>query len=291
MHEIWLDGDKLPLIRDIGEYGAQEPAWAHPDRVMDYHLFLFVTEGRLTLWEDESEYILRKGQGLFLKKGIRQWGQPINEPGSRWFFIHFFDQPSNPLDKLEMVPLTFANKGASWFSQDVYQTSFKLPKTIEVPNDAHTERKLKELLQLYRSSNDLRHLLLSMNTLALFLDLYQQSEARKINSKADITVHKIIEILEKNSERKISGPYIASIMKMNYNYLCEVFKKKTGLSILDYHLRLRIDKSAEVLKSGKLTIYEVGERFGFSSPFYFSRIFKKITGYSPSDYLKNHYIN
>ncbi|WP_141500020.1 helix-turn-helix domain-containing protein [Paenibacillus luteus] len=291
MHDIWLDCDKLPLIRDIGEYGAQEPAWAHPDRLMDYHLFLFVTEGQLTLWEDECEYILQKGHGLFLKKGVRQWGQPINEPGSRWFFIHFFEHSPSLLHKPEMMPLSFLNKGVSWFSPDVYQTSFKLPKKIEVSNAAHTERKLKEMLQLYQSGNDLRHLLLSMHTLAFFLELYQQSEARKINSKADITVHKIIEILEKNSERKISGPFIASIMKMNYNYLCEVFKKKTGLSILDYHLRLRIDKSAEVLKSGKLTIFEVGERFGFSSPFYFSRIFKKVTGYSPSDYLKNHYIN
>lgn len=291
MHEIWLSGDRLPLVRDIGEYGPPVSGWAHPDRVMEHHLFLFVLEGQLTLWEEDQEYILQKGDALFLKKSIRQWGRPINQLGARWIYIHFYEDESGTLEQLERSPLSLLGKGTNMVSLEAYQAAMKMPKRIKASNDSLVTRKLAELLRLYRSKDGLRHIQLSIHTFELFVYLLQKSELNKVYSKTDITVMKIIDILEANSETNILGHHVATALQMNYNYLCGVFKNKTGISILDYHLRLRIDKSTELLKSGKLNISEVSERLGFANPYYFSRMFKKVTGYSPTQYLKNGYVN
>jgi len=291
MHEIWLSGDKLPLVRDIGEYGTPVSGWAHPDRIMDYHLFLFVLEGELRLCEDEQEYILQKGQALFLKKGVRQWGQPNNYLGSRWIFIHFYEDTAHLGEHSERSPISLLSRGTSMIAEEAYQAALKLPKKLEILNDSHVDRKLAELLRLYRSKDGLRHVMLSIQTMELFLYLLQKSEISKTYSKADITVFKIIDLLEANCESKLTGDYLASELQMNYSYLCGVFKQRTGLSILDYHLRLRIEKSTELLKSRHLNISEVSEKMGFSNPFYFSRMFKKVMGYSPTEYLKDNYIS
>lgn len=288
MHEIRLSGDKLPLVRDMGVYGAPEPNWAHPDRTMAENLLLYVTEGELSLGEDETEYQLCKGDALLLKRGVRQWGRPVNSPGSSWVFVHFYDQSASAEGP---SPLSFSllPRDALFFSPDKYRAEVALPKKIELPGDLHVERELKAMLRLYHSRNSLRHLLLSLKFMELLIYFLHKSKAAAVPSKAELTVRRVIDFLESRSDGKLTTGEIAEAMGMNYNYLSELFKQQTDSSILDHHLRLRIDRAAELLRTGKMNISEVGERCGFSDVYHFSRIFKKMTGYTPTDYMKSHY--
>jgi AraC family transcriptional regulator of arabinose operon len=289
MNEVLLYGDRLSLIHNIGEFKTPTADWVHPDRVMDVHLFIYVTHGNLVIWEGNTEFRLENGDALFLKRGIRHFGIESPSLDSNWFYIHFnIDAPSFD-EQRKYESFSMLHSVNSFFSTSLYRTAIKLPKYIRLSNNNYVERKLKELKDLFGSSNGVRHLLLSIQLMELFLYCYQMSETQKKYTKADITVNKIIEYLENNSDHKISRNEIAVEIQLNYNYLCDVFKQKTGLSIIEFHTRLRINKATEMLKKTSLNISEIGEILGFSNLFYFSRIFKKITGYSPTDYLKNQY--
>ena len=65
-----------------------------------------------------------------------------------------------------------------------------------------------------------------------------------------------------------------------------LFKKETGQNFLDYLTELRISKAKELLCGETLSVQDVAETVGYSDLKYFSRLFKKATGVSPSDYKK-----
>lgn len=57
-----------------------------------------------------------------------------------------------------------------------------------------------------------------------------------------------------------------------------------NVGISEYITSQKIDESRKLLKETNLKIYEISDQLGFESSFYFSKVFKKITGLSPKDF-------
>lgn len=71
----------------------------------------------------------------------------------------------------------------------------------------------------------------------------------------------------------------------SYNYLCALFKKLHGTTLREYLLSKKLDYAKELLSSGK-KVWEISETIGYSSPYNFSRAFKKYHGVSPENFAK-----
>lgn len=89
-------------------------------------------------------------------------------------------------------------------------------------------------------------------------------------------------LLRENLDRPVNMQQLAQELPMGYSKFRKEFKKATGLSPHEYHLALRIGKARELLLSTTLRIKEIAYQTGFDSVFYFSKLFKKKTGESPS---------
>ena len=79
---------------------------------------------------------------------------------------------------------------------------------------------------------------------------------------------------------------VSNAVGFNATYFSALFKKETGQNFVDYLTALRINKSKALLCREGLSVQDVAEMVGYSDLKYFSRLFKKITGVSPSDYKK-----
>ena len=81
---------------------------------------------------------------------------------------------------------------------------------------------------------------------------------------------------------------IAAHLGISEGHLSHTFKKETDYTILNYLTRYRIRKSMELLRDGRLKVYEVAERVGYRDITHFSSTFKKVVGISPSEYQDTH---
>jgi two-component system response regulator YesN len=97
-------------------------------------------------------------------------------------------------------------------------------------------------------------------------------------------IAKSIKYIHENFHRNISLDDVAKEVNMSYHYFSKFFKDSVGKNFVDYLTERRIEKSKEILKDGAVSIKEVCYQIGYSDPNYFSKIFKKITGITPTEY-------
>ena len=97
----------------------------------------------------------------------------------------------------------------------------------------------------------------------------------------------VMNIIRKNFDKDISVDEIATRLSINKSYLARIFKEKYNTSIKDFLINIRIKRAKELLADENATILKVSNSIGYTDPLYFSRIFKKKTGISPSLYRKN----
>ena len=100
-------------------------------------------------------------------------------------------------------------------------------------------------------------------------------------------ITKAYQILEKNyNESNFSVEQFAREMFVSRSLLYKKIKALTNLNITDFINSYKLKKSVELIKSTDQSISEIAFKTGFNDPKYFSRIFKKFYGTSPSDYIK-----
>jgi len=76
----------------------------------------------------------------------------------------------------------------------------------------------------------------------------------------------------------------AAHVHLNPQYFSKLFKYEAGETFIDYVTRLRIGKAQEMIREGGLSLKEVCYQVGYKDPNYFSRVFRKVTGLSPTEY-------
>ena len=92
--------------------------------------------------------------------------------------------------------------------------------------------------------------------------------------------------LHSNFSRKITLDDIGKLTFFSPNYCENIFKCETGRSVIDYLLEIRMAQAKRLLAERVCSLSDVSEAVGFDDYNYFSRVFKKRTGYTPREYRK-----
>ncbi|WP_077616993.1 response regulator [Bacillus sinesaloumensis] len=91
------------------------------------------------------------------------------------------------------------------------------------------------------------------------------------------------EFLDKNYEKSISLDTVAEQVGISSYYLSKLFKERFQHTIIEYLTNIRLEKAKELLLS-RVSLKEIALSIGYKDPNYFSRVFKKELGMSPSEY-------
>ncbi len=103
---------------------------------------------------------------------------------------------------------------------------------------------------------------------------------------ADDTLHKARNYLESNFDKPLNLDKVAGEVGLSSSYLSRSFKQKFGVSFTDYLNQLRLDRSKRLLRHSNKNIGEIAEEVGFNDGNYFSKVFKREEGVTPTEYRK-----
>jgi AraC-like DNA-binding protein len=109
------------------------------------------------------------------------------------------------------------------------------------------------------------------------------------NHRAEpVEIWKARKFIEQHSGEELSLNKVAKAVNMSANHVSEKFKQVTGVNFVDYVARARFEKACERLLNSNRRISEIAFAVGFQSLSQFNRVFKKLSGKSPSAFRAIH---
>lgn len=104
----------------------------------------------------------------------------------------------------------------------------------------------------------------------------------------DVSILPALDHLREHYREPCTVAYLAELCKLSPSHFYSRFKLSTGVAPIEYKNRLMIANAERLLlDEPELSIEVVSERMGFSSGNYFSRMFKRMSGLTPSEFRKN----
>ena len=109
-------------------------------------------------------------------------------------------------------------------------------------------------------------------------------EEQQISEKAEKSIDKVMTYIRSHFTEDISLNTTADSVYLHPTYISRLIKDQTGKTFTTLITEFRIEKAVDLLASSDLHVYEIAEQIGFHNLKYFYKVFKDVTGKSPSDY-------
>ncbi|SFF31460.1 AraC-type DNA-binding protein [Paenibacillus catalpae] len=136
--------------------------------------------------------------------------------------------------------------------------------------------------EAYPNSGDLVSQSLLYQYMARLVACNRQSASppHAVNTK-EIYISKAVTFIENSYSLPISIQDIAKFVGLDRTYLSGIFKAQFGVSLQAFLLRFRMNRAVELLHHQELTIGDIARSVGYTDPFLFSKMFKRVIGTSP----------
>lgn len=244
------------------------PLYSFGPAIREYHLLHICTKGSGSFYANDYRYHIKKGQGFLIYPNELTFYQA--DEHTPWSYVWIAVSGEEVEKFLTLIGLSKQNpifhcpdtERIASYIEDIMQHN-----TLSYSNEIYIEGVLMQLLS---------YLIESANT------PYKEDQ-----KNANIYINKAISYIHKNYQNPITVQEIADYLSLNRSYLTELFAKTVHFSPQQFLMKFRITKATEFLVDTELSIENIAYSCGYSNIYSFSKVFKKITGYSPSAYRKN----
>ena len=120
--------------------------------------------------------------------------------------------------------------------------------------------------------------------LEVISELIEKLNKFKSGSRANSMIRNVCRIVLENVDSEISVKIIADQLFLNHSYLSTIYKEKTGCSLVEYITMVKMERAKILFKDDSMRIYEIADKLGYKDVEYFSKLFKKYTGITPSEF-------
>jgi two-component system response regulator YesN len=149
---------------------------------------------------------------------------------------------------------------------------------------------LKNLLSLNSRYIDEMMRLDTIEDLCLWLLKITQKFVDSVDDGDDIknlqVIQKAAEYMKANFIEKLTIDDISQAVYLSPCYLSKIFKQELGCTIMEFLTKIRIEEAKKLLKNPKYNIMQVANEIGFEDPSYFTKVFKRSEGVTPSQYKR-----
>lgn len=242
---------------------------------------VYVDKGNLLVQTDDREISLSRGECVFHKPNEYHIHKADGVTAPNYFFICFVcNSPHMQMLREKHFKLTPALR------QYISNIIGEARRVFELPINDPEEKQLKV------SPNELiggQQMIRTYLEQFLILLVRQQYDLKNVVSvDKEISEERLVGQMRKRLDmyiyQRISVEQFCREMNYSKAYLSRIFLNECGCTIHDYIMDSKIKEAKTLIREHIYNFSQISDMLCFSNPFYFSRVFKKITGMSPSEY-------
>lgn len=244
----------------------------HPRRILDSNVLLIGCEGTYPISVSGREYTLSEGTFLLLPAGVEHYGtMPASDIQSH-LWCHFdaaavyheaFPEHSGTLILPESGHIAHLEKYTVLFRQmiDAEYSSYA---------DAGNRRRVCDA-----------YISIILSSLS---DDYRREQMKPTRDRGTVLVERVAEWIRLHACEGIQPSDTAAHFGYNGDYLTQLFRRMTGMTMGEFINRRRLDEAKKLLLDTSLRIGEVASRAGFRDEKYFMKLFRRMENITPTEY-------
>ncbi len=233
-----------------------------PRYITNYELVLILKgKGNISINNDQFE--VHGGDLICFRPGIKHSLSATEEPCMEFYGVHF----TLP-EGMDSIPL---------------------PDRMHLDSDRQVELLLKSALEAYRQRGTMAKWRQNLLMQQILYEIFAAMQT-KVNPINKVRVQKVLDYIHKDPFREMNLGELLNLAGTGKTIFLEQFRNVTGLTPMQYITTLRLETARDLLVETNMPVAQIGERCGFSDPFYFSRCFKKQYTLSPMQYRSSHVI-
>lgn len=265
----WSAHPMLQSLRptDIGWYPAAQYHYREREQGADEHILIFCVDGAGWCEIAGERHAIQASEALIIPRNVpHRYGAADTAPWS----IHW---------------VHFIGTEADFFVYHLPIGEYRLP--VDVQCAAAVEQLFKECYDSFVGGFILYRLIYCTQLLhhllgRLFFDNSYFSPVQRTSRFHSLEA--TLTFLHQNIQREMSLSDMAEHANLSVSHFSFLFKQQTGYSPTDYFIHLKMQRACTMLSFSQKTIHEIAYDIGYSDPYYFSRLFKKVMGMSPRQY-------
>ncbi len=257
----------LFYLQETGNLTAKRQHTSSRENLNSY-LFFIVEKGSGILKYKGETYTLKQNDCIFIDC-TKPYSHCTSDDLWKLRWVHFSGEN---MDKI--YEKYISRGGKVCFSTNNYNEYFAV---------------LSHLYEIASSTSYVRDMKLHEKLSGLLVLLMEETQAAYLGTSSTKIpeLRSIKEYLDENYTQKITLDDLSAKFYINKFYLLEIFKQQYGMGINEYMIHMRITKAKRLLRFTDKTVEEIAYSCGMNSLHYFSRVFKKVEGLSPSEYRKS----
>lgn len=152
---------------------------------------------------------------------------------------------------------------------------------------AQTQPLLEQILHRLKGGRGLTDVLCAEALLTqLLCSVLEAVQNTALDGSQATTVQAAVQFLQTTTDYTLSLDELAARMGLSKYYLIKLFRQYTGDTPMEYFQQVRLRRACGLLSTTSLSVAQISEQLGYSSPFHFSGAFKRCFGISPSRYRR-----
>ncbi len=255
----------------------------------DARLF-YVIDGCGQISALNNTYTLNKGELIIINSGIEYHlimpKNSVTYLAINFDFTHNHSELAIPIPprtknlfKEEQIIERIAFDDLPEFNHVIYlKNAFDIERNLIAIEEEYSHRVIYSNIKI---SNLFSEILVDVSRKIQF-----ESSPGSSNNTRNINPRIIIDYIYENYNKPLNNSDIGSLFGYHPNYVSSLVKMYTGLPLRQYMNHIRIVKATNYLDMGTMSVSEISKQCGFENLNYFSRYFKKFTGITPTEYMR-----